>query len=64
MEEDPTYYSTPEGLNELAYQGNTSVRELREKYLEPVRREIHTAKGRARLKPADWSLLTGRVEID
>ena len=64
VEEDPTYYSTPEGLNELAYQGNTSVRELREKYLEPVRREIQTAKGRARLKPADWSLLTGRVEVD
>ena len=55
VEEDFEFYSTPEGLADLAYQGNTSTDELRSKYLEPVRRERNAAKGRKRLKPATWS---------
>ena len=55
VEEDFEHYSTPGGLTELAYQGNTSTDELRSKYLEPVRRERNVASGRKRLKPATWS---------
>ena len=63
VEDDFEHYSTPEGLTELAYQGNTSTDELRSKYLEPVRRERNMASGRKRLKPATWSMVK-RVEID
>lgn len=63
VEEDFSYYSTAEGIAFLAHCGNTSRKELMEKYLEPVRREIEADAGRKRLSHADWSFLSGRVKI-